>query len=62
MPTTEKDIYLATYTDTAGKETSRLIRAEKRSEAQNHVLHLCKANAQNVADVLQAGGKIEEIA
>ena len=62
MTDTKGDIYLATYTDAAGKETERLIRAEKRSAAQNHVLHLCKANAQNVADVLGAGGKIEEAA
>lgn len=62
MPATEKYIYLATYTDASGKETVRLVRAEKRSAAQNHVLHLCKANAQNVADVLGAGGKIEEAA
>ena len=56
----EKTIFLATVFNADGTETERLVRATTAHAGRAHCLHICKANAQNVADVLGKGGKIED--
>jgi len=60
MPKADPAIYLVTHFDAESKETERLVSAESRSKAQNHVVRLNKASAADVARVMAAGGKVEE--
>ena len=56
----EKTIYLVTVFNSDGTEKERLVRSKTRGKALAHVAVINKAGPQNVADVLGAGGKIEE--
>lgn len=56
----EKDIFLITTFATDGKEAERLVEAETRNQAVHHALRINKASSQDVARVLQAGGKVEQ--
>lgn len=62
MAETEKTLFLLTCFDADGKETERLVEAETRSKAAQHVLGVNKASAADVARVLGAGGKVEKAA
>lgn len=55
-------LFLVSIYNADGTETERLIRANSAHAARSHVMHACKANADNVADVLGKGGKIEQAA
>lgn len=58
----EKTIYLLVITDTDGQETERLVSAAKPTDAMRHALGVRRANPQDVARVLGAGGKVEQAA
>lgn len=55
-----KNLYLVTTFDAEGKETERLVSAEKRSQAVGHVVKLNVASAADVVRVMGKGGKVEE--
>ena len=61
MTATELSIYLLTCYDAEQKETERLVKAAKPTEAMRHAVGVRKASPDDVARVLGAGGKVEEV-
>ena len=60
MPKAEVSIYLITCYDEDQKETERLIKAAKPTDAMRCVVGVRKAKPEDVARVLGAGGKVEQ--
>lgn len=64
MPSTvEKTIYLVTIFGQGDEpDTERLLNSPTRASCVGHVIGVNKASAADVARVLGAGGKVEDIA
>ena len=58
----DKTIFLVIVFNADGTEASRLVSAPTRNAAVAHVLHACKASAEDVWEVTAKGGKVEEVA
>lgn len=64
MPTADKTLYLVTLIDQSEqqRDQERLVNATTRNAALKHVVGLNKASPADVARVMAAGGKVEEVA
>ena len=66
MPKNESALYLLTcygvVEDGEQTQIERLVKAAKPTEAMRHAVGVKKATPEDVARVMQAGGRIEEAA
>ena len=58
---TDTSIFLLTYTDSEGKTAERLMQAMKPTSAMREVIGVQRAKPEDVARVLGAGGKVEQV-
>ena len=57
----DTSIFLLTYTDSDGKTAERLMQAMKPTAAMREVIGVKRAQPEDVARVMAAGGKVETV-